>query len=418
MEGWRGYFAMFAVAAIAGVIVAVVLSGGPRQRRDVASNPTSSAAIQTTPSASLPTRASGVAATAPSLRPTASPATLTAALKPLVATRIVSGTTLLVARSAGDSTILTAVPVAAGPTSGASAIPLVTFGRGRGWDARADAQVLAVAIETASNSARIATWNLRSGAIEWLTPDVPGVSHGTPIWSADGSLLYYASQASTTDLGIWRIRADGTGNTLVRRPDGKATGVDLVGLTPDGTGLVFSYGRSGGSADVLDLPSGTDRAYDDTAAASIAAWRATRPRALVLVGGGAGQPAPTLVLWDEIAGTKKTLLGATVPGSPTGVYGADFDATGTRVAVAVYNKIDGGEALSAIHTMDANGGGRGPVAGTEGALSVLWFRAGIVYTKRNVAGGTDILLVQPTGGAPVILYSDPGQLGKLTFVSP
>ena len=49
---------------------------------------------------------------------------------------------------------------------------------------------------------------------------------------------------------------------------------------------------------------------------------------------------------------------------------------------------------------------------------MLWFRAGIVFTRRTASGGTDVLLIPPSGGTPVTLFSDPGQLGKLAFVSP
>jgi len=290
-------------------------------------------------------------------------------------------------------------------------------GRNNGWQLRADGTLLAISFATAPDTARLATWNLRTDAVEWLTPDEPGVNQSTPVWSADGALLYYASSRGTTDLGLWRIRTDGTQRTLVRRPDGSGSTIALQGLTPDGTGLVWSFVRAGGSANVLDLGSGTDRAFDDTTAGSVVAWRTTRPRALVAVGGGAAQPPGTLALWDDIAGTKKVLLGPDVAGSPDGVYGADFDPTGTRIVIAAYSRIGAFEG-SALNLIDPAGGGRTIIAGSEGAQQVLWFRAGIVFTRRSATGGTDVLIIQPSGGTAVTLYSDPGQIGKLTFVSP
>ena len=237
------------------------------------------------------------------------------------------------------------------------------------------------------------------------------------MWSSDGSLLYYASSRGSTDLGIWRIRADGTQNTLIRKPDEKYAGVFLQGLTPDGSGLAWSYVRAGGSVSVFDLVTGTDRVFDDTTAATAVAWRVARPRALVSVGGGAGQPPAQLVLWDDINGAKKTLLGPDVAGSPDGVYGADFDPNGTRIVIAAYSRIGGIEG-SALNLIDLNGANRTLVAGSEGAQQVLWFRAGIVFTRRTASGGTEVLLIQPSGGTPVTLYSAPGEIGKLTFVSP
>ena len=135
------------------------------------------------------------------------------------------------------------------------------------------------------------------------------------------------------------------------------------------------------------------------------------------VGGGAAQPPGTLTPWDDIAGTKKTLLGPGIAGSPDGVYGADFDPTGTRIVIAAYARI-GGIKGSALNLIDLNGGNRTVISGSEGAQQVLWFRAGIVFTRKSASAGTDVLLIQPAGGTPVTLYSAPGEIGKLTFVSP
>lgn len=350
-------------------------------------------------------------------------------VRPAAPARPIAGTTLLVSATRVDGSTLMTVPVAAATPApfesaqAATAGPVLTpatlgkVSRGDGLQLRSDGTVLALALETVPGTERIASWNLRTNGVVWLTPDTSNVTSRTPTWSPDGSLLYYASSRGTTDIGIWRIRADGTQNTLLRRPDGTAANVFLQGLTPDAAGLVWSYTRAGGSVAVFDLVTGTDRLFDDTLAASATAWRNARPRALVTVGGGAGQPPAQLVLWDDISGTKKTLLGPGIAGSPDGVYGADFDPTGTRIVIAAYSRIGGIEG-SALNLIDLNGASRTVIAGTEGAQQVLWFRAGIVFTRRTATGGTDILLIQPSGGTPVILYSAPGEIGKLQFVSP
>lgn len=92
----------------------------------------------------------------------------------------------------------------------------MSFDQNAGWRLRADAGALAVALGPVGGHIHVAVWDLQSGVTEWLTPDEPEVTRSTPIWSFDGSLLYYASTCGTTDLGIWRIRADGTQNTLIR----------------------------------------------------------------------------------------------------------------------------------------------------------------------------------------------------------
>lgn len=416
MQGWRLYAAMIGLAAVTGALVALVLSGGPRFSEARASE-RPSASRSAAPTASPTPRATPSPTERPSPSATPSPAPsavgLDTLLRPAVGRRVPSGTTLLIAQSSGlDGTTLVAATPSAGP-----ALPLASFGRNGGWQVRADGVVLAVSLEVSPDRARIATLNLRSGAVAWLTPDEPGVRQATPIWSADGSLLYYASSRGSTDLGIWRIRSDGTQPTPIRKPEGTAAGVLLQGLTPDGSGLVWSYVRAGGSAAVFDLVTGTDRVFDDTTAANIVAWRVARPRALVTVGGGAGQPPGALVLWDDVSGTKKTLLLRDLPGSPDGVYGADFDPTGTRIVIAAFSRIGDIEG-SALNLTDLNGSTRTVITGSEGAQQVLWFRAGIVFTRRTATGGTDILLVQPTGGTPVLLYAAPGEIGKLAFVSP
>lgn len=428
MTVWRFYAAVVGIAAFAGAILALVLSPG---LRGPAAAPTSAAPTITLAFASPSASITPAPTVSPS--PTATPAPtrrtdVAGLIHPAAPTRVIAGTNLVVPRSDGvDGTTLMLVPVTttpvSSPSTGASPqtgapVTLVSFGRSGGWQLRADGRVLAISLDTSPDSARIATWDLRTGAIAWVTPDEAGVRHATPVWSSDPAFLYYASSRGTTDLGIFRIRADGTSRSLVRPPDSKAAGVLLNGLTPDGTGLDFSYVRAGGSANVFDLLSGSDRAFDDNTAAGIVAWRSARPRALVTVGGGAGQPPGTLALWDDIAQTKRVLLDRAVAGSPSGVYSADWDPGGTRIAVAAFTRTGAADS-SVLLTMDSTAGARQTVAGSDGAQGALWFRAGIVYPRHTASGGTEVMLINPAGGTPVTLFTALGQLGgRITFVSP
>jgi len=295
-------------------------------------------------------------------------------------------------------------------------VPLVSFGASGGWQTRADGSVLAISLETAAGSARLATWNLRTGVTRWVTDDEPGVRQVTPVWSVDGSLLYYAAARGTTDLGIFRVRADGTAKTLLRAPDAKFAGVALTGLTADGSGVAWSYARAGGSVDVFDLRSGRDRAFDDAAAAAALSWRPTRPRALVKVGGCcAGFSGGALTLWDDLAPSSRVLIPAQAD-SPSGVLAADWDPTGTRIVASVTER-SGGSETSSLLTLDPSGAARRPIAGTEGATAVLWLRAGIIYA-RTTGAGTDLVLVSPDGGPGIALYSDDGPIEQLTFAAP
>lgn len=433
MEGWRLYAGMIGLAALTGTLVALVLSGGPRLPEGRPSASASARVLVLSPTPSV--RPTATPPLTPSPSPTPSLTTrsdLPGLLHPLTATWRPTVTSLLFGRSAGaGGTTIVALPLLTGaPTPGpsgsarpsasapaaAAPIPLVSFGASDGWQLRPDGSQLAISLQTADGTARLATWNLRTGATRWVTEDEPGVRQVTPVWSADGSLLYYVASRGTTDLGIFRVRADGTARTLLRPPDAKFAGVTLSGLTPDGAGLAWSYTRAGGSVAVFDLQTGRDRAFDDDTAAAILSWRPTRPRALVAVGGGAGSAGGALVLWDDLATTRRVLIPAQA-GSPSGVLAADWDPTGTRIASAVTDR-SGSSETSSLLTLDATGGARAAIAGTDGANAVLWLRAGIVFSRQSGSGGTDLVLVAPSGAAATVLYSDPGPLARLTFAAP
>jgi hypothetical protein len=341
--------------------------------------------------------------------PTASPAVsvrpptnddLASLLHPLVTSWSPEGTTLLVSVRGADGLSAT---VQAVPLDGrATPTPLVTISRTTGSAWRADGSAFAVGVETAPDSARIAAWDPKTGAAWWITADEPGVRHESPVWSADGRVVYYAAHASTPtsyrDLGIFRIGLDGSGKTLVYGPDGN--GGMPVGLTPDGARLVWVRVQAGGGTEVLDLEAGGNREFDPTGGSYPEAWRSARPRALVISGGCcAGKPGGTLVLWDEVDGSSRVVGGIDKTSKVT-AGAAAWDPTGMRIAVQLFD-ISGLTYTASIATIDADGTHRSTIPGTEGAGSVLWLREGIVFSRSQ---GTEIVFVSPEGDGLRVLF--------------
>ena len=312
------------------------------------------------------------------------------------------GPIVVLETSNGIDASLVAVSVATPPSS---PMPLATFAGYATWQLRADGTALAVSLQVSADTSRIATWDLITGALRWVTPDEPGVQVGGPVWSMDGASIYYGSSRPTptsyTDLGILRIAVDGTGRTVIHGAD--ANGGLPRSLTPDGRGLAWSRTRAGGSVDVVDLATGADRAFDPSAAGSAASWRAARPRVLVISGNCcAGYPGGALHLWDDIASTETVLLGPTV-GPRLAVGAADWEPTGDRIAVVVYDRVNAPN-ISSIAILDPRSGARQAVAGTEGAVQVRWLPSGIVYNTSTFGGPNDLILIAPDGTSRTTLY--------------
>jgi hypothetical protein len=328
----------------------------------------------------------------------------------------------------GGTLRIWAVALAFGPNvirGGGQNRPLVdiTAAASGGWAVRRDGSAFVFAIDSydgAGNEVRLALWDAATGATRWLTAAEGGrTQEGTvaeyPVWSADGSEVFfhrarYRQGAGNEDLGIWRIKPDGTGLALVMAPPANAQmGLVLHGLTPDGGGLV--WGRVGmhvingqldhmtTSVEILDLATGAQRLLG-CCHASIASWRATRPRALV-IGDHAGLGQMILVLWDDIALSERTLLG------PGRIGGADWDTQGERIVVA------SGSGLSII---DASGRTVTTLPGTEGAAGPRWDSAGIIYDHWVERPPTDpnasvsraigeIRAIDPEGGPPATLFT-------------
>ena len=408
---------MIALAALTGTVVALALSGGPRlpsssparatPTEGASASPSASASVSPSPSPSV--SASPTPSASATAAPSATPGDPLAALQPLVFAWHPADTTLIVEEHAAGKITLVAVPVDGSPTT-----PLVTLPEKASWAIRRDGSAVAVALDTGSVTTprlRIAALNLQTGARGWVTPLEPTLSQRSPVWSLDGSVIYYAKSEldGVTDLGVYRIRTDGSNLTQLRPPTDRVA--DPVGLTPDGLHLVLSKVQAGGSVDVLDLTTRQTRTFGNVGAA-VQAWRTARPRALVSTGGPAGGLGQ-LFLWDDLAPSASP---ATVV-AQLGIAGADWDPTGTKVAVAMPATAAGG--TPQLVTMDPNGQNRAPIAGTEGAVTPVWLRAGIAYLWRSeFALPTEIRLADPGGaGGPRVLYKSDG-LVRLTFVSP
>ena len=324
---------------------------------------------------------------------------LASRVHPLVTGWRPQGTTLLVTVREPDGL---GVTVHAVPLDGIAATPLVRISRAAGNAWRADGSALAVGVETAADSSRIAVWDLTTDAVRWVTADEPGVRHESPVWSADGTAIYYAAHSSTptsyTDHGIYRISRDGSGKTRVHGPD--ANGGMPVRLTPDGAGLVWVRVRAGGGTEVLDVETGANREFDPNGGSYPEAWRSVRPRALVISGGCcAGRPGGTLVLWDEVDGSSRVIGGIDTTSKIT-AGAAAWDPTGTRIAAQLFD-ISTLSYTASIATMDADGAHRSTISGTDGAGALLWLKEGIVFARAN---GTEIVLVSPDGHDSRVLY--------------
>jgi hypothetical protein len=381
----------------------------------VVASPTAPTAAPATPT-SRPTDATGRVALSARVAP------VTASWRPEGPVAIVEEYLL------GGTLRIWAVALAFGPNvirGGGQNRPLVdiTAAASGGWAVRRDGSAFVFAIDSydgAGNEVRLALWDAATGATRWLTAAEGGrTQEGTvaeyPVWSADGSEVFfhrarYRQGAGNEDLGIWRIKPDGTGLALVRAPPANAQmGLVLHGLTPDGGGLV--WGRVGmhvingqsdhmtTSVEILDLATAAQRLLG-CCHAGIASWRATRPRALV-IGDHAGLGQMILVLWDDIALSERTLLG------PGRIGGADWDTQGERIVVA------SGSGLSII---DASGRTVTTLPGTEGAAGPRWDSAGIIYDHWVERPPTDpnasvsraigeIRAIDPEGGPPATLFT-------------
>ena len=369
-----------------------------------------SAASSPTPTATTAPSATPIAATASPTGRVLPPGITDLALvfKPLASGWRPTGMTLVVARAiiSGDITLV-AVPL--GP--GASApTPIVSFVPDT-WALRADGGALAVSVWTGRGS-RIAIWDVRSGSARWLTADEPGKSALSPLWSRDGTRVYYALSADDgKGLGMFQIGADGSGHKQIR--EGEGFGGSLEGLTPDGGGLVWSRTQAGGSVEILDLASGANRVIENNA--GLSSWRTRQPRALVRVGGCcAGRPGGELALWDDVAMTSRVVAARGPSGDPAWGGGA-WDPTGTHIAAIRFDSTSPYE--GSLVVIDAESGASRPIPDTRGVGHVLWLSDGIVFT-RPLRIGVEVMLLPGGEGLAASVYQDSGLIQRIEVVRP
>lgn len=387
-----------AIGPVVALLISACSPSGPPAATSAASSPTPTAITAATSAAPTATASPTARVLPPGITD------LAQVFKPLAAGWRSTGTTLVVARAmvSGDITLV-AVPL--GPRgAGGAPIPIVSFVPDT-WALRADGGAVAVTVWT-GRSARIAIWDVRSGAALWLTPDEPGTNDSSPVWSNDGTSVYYASSSDDgRTAGLFQIAANGSGKKQIRAAERSG---GPKGLTPDGNGLVWDGGGAGGSVEILDLATGVNRHIENNA--RIQSWRARQPRALVMVGGCcAGRPGGELALWDDIAMTSRVVAARGPSGDPAWGTGA-WDPSGTRVAAVRFDSASPYEGSLVI--IDAQSGALQPIADTQGAGHVLWLPEGIVFS-RLLRIGIELMLL-PIGGGPAIsVYQDSGLIQRI-----
>lgn len=366
------------------------------------------APLSPVPTAAVPAATSAPpisAATTPTMRPSPTPITdASQAFHPLTSGWRPSGPTFVIASSSGSGdTTLVALPF--GPSGAGAPTPIVSFGPGP-WSLRPDGGAVAVAAWT-GRGARIAVWDARSGAARWLTADEPGTNAFSPLWSKDGTLLYYASSSDGgTSAGLFEVGADGSGKKQIKAAD-QRTGAP-EGITPDGKGLVWSRVQAGGSVEILDIATGINRHLEDVA--RLVSWRSQQPRVLLMVGGCcAGRPGGSLVAFDDVAMSSRVIAERSQYGETAWGSGV-WDPTGTRIAAVKFDSTSAYD--GSLVVINAESGVVQPTPDMKGAWPFLWLAEGIVFS-RPLQGGTGLFLLPNGGNAPVNLYQDAGLIQRI-----
>jgi hypothetical protein len=315
--------------------------------------------------------------------------TLNEVFKPLTRGWSPAGTTLLFTTAVNFKLRLLAQPVGASGGAPATEVIEVTGGIG----VRPDGARLAASVVTIDGN-RLATYDLLSGDAAWLGPALPNTAISRPFWSKDGNSIYYVTGPTADFKGVvHRIAADGSGDAIVATLDRFG---DILNITPDGGRLIWSRSQAGGSVEVLDTATGTNRHLEDNA--GVTSMRGQQPRLLTRVGGCcAGPGGGALVLWNDDAMTSRALA----PAGPRYLYGAaSWDPTGRRVAAV---RMDATTDYSTeLVTIDPESGAQRAVPDTKDALAVLWLDEGLVVAfggRRSPVMGVKLL---PASGGPAV----------------
>jgi hypothetical protein len=347
-------------------------------------------------------------------------------LKPEVQRWQPAGTTLVAVvhestQRPGGGTQAGGLAFVAVPTDGSPTTRLLSAPLGNGFDISQNGALFVLAVQVNDSSTRLALWDARSNVSTWLTPMENGVILRGPTFSNDSNFVIFGKskadvgQGAAADLGLFRVRLSDRGvgqlHAEVRSPFFSIP-IDHVS---DGT-IYWGRAYEGSSLEVV-LPSGSERAFGDCA--NYQAWREAAPRVLVVPGGcGTGFRGAELILWNDVNGEKRTIAGS----SSELVTAADWNPDGNAI-VAVMSPASGA-APATLVTMDASGGQRKTLAGTEHASRVLWLRAGITYTyaQPDASGfGTkppyEVRITPAAGGAQRTLLTSPDPIPWLRFVA-
>jgi hypothetical protein len=355
--------------------------------------PSPTGASQTaTPTATTVTTAPATPTSSPA--PTSDPTaaaffkTLTAGWRPTTTTLIVSEVV-----PTGQAAALRIVAV---PADGSAATPLVSLEGAPLIAVRADGSAVAAAV-----GGGVAMWE-PTGLARWLVqPDLSTLVTG-PVWSPDGATLYFGRMKTTPgtfggDLGLFRVRADGSGLEKVLGPEPPGQLPPLISVAravPADNLLVWGRAYEGATLEIRDLATGRGRTYDG-GVAELFAWRSTQPRALIQHCSNTG--CRGLLEWNDETGAKQQLLSDDVE-----VRGADRDPAASRIVVARRTDAWGLDVV--------DGGATTRIPGTANAQWPRWLSTGIAYLWGPAEGGIgvsplpELRIIPPAGGTPRTLY--------------
>lgn len=421
-SGRRAILTALAVLALVAVLVLAFLSVAPRAQPHVAvsATPASAAASPTTTPSPVST---GPASPQPVI--TSDP-TVSQYLTPHVQRWQPTGTTLVAVvhentDRPGGGTQAGSLAFVAVPLDGSPTARLLTAPLGNGFDISPSGALFALSVQVNDVSSRLALWDARANVVTWLTPLENGVTLRGPTFSPDATSVTFGKakpdvgQGAAADLGIFRVRLSDRVVSQVRAATRQPFFSSPVDHVTDGT-LYWGRAYEGVSLEVV-LASGDERSFADCA--SYQSWRAAAPRVLVVPGGcGTGFKGAELILWNDVSGEKRTVAG----GASELITAADWNPDGNAIA-AVIGPASGGPPASLV-TMDAGGGQRMAIPGTEHAARVVWLRAGIAYTytQPDASGfGTkppyEVRLTSPDGRTQRTLLTSAAPIPWLRFVT-
>jgi len=282
------------------------------------------------------------------------------------------------------------------------------------WSMRRDGSALVVSVEVAYETARLAMWELGTGVVRWLTAAEPRVRQYGPVWSPDGTTIYFARAEAGVESRLYAVPADG----------GEVRRIPVTTFAP---GVAFPVAASAGGKlyvrytymdnaryfRVVDVATGGISApwANDFTPTSVDAIRVAQPGALIqgfCVSTFCARPsdqrscstqfctAPTrLMVFDERTGGL-TGLTALLDDSVQ-VFGADWDPSGTRIVIA--SRATNTHEPFVLQTVDEAGGAWRTIAGTAWAMDPHWLPEGILYLWSASAEWRD----EPLTGTPNVV---------------